>query len=125
MLRNLALASATALIAMTASVQAMDTADFAGRAGFMIGAARYCGVSTRRAAHVRQSIAANLVAAGEPRQVVYRFDGFINAASSASGDGEFAIRCGAISDAFATLEHHITRSSGTRRAPQRIATNER
>jgi hypothetical protein len=63
MLRNLALASITALIAMTASVQAMDTADFAGRAGFMIGAARYCGVSPTRAAHVRQWIAATLVAA--------------------------------------------------------------
>jgi hypothetical protein len=57
--------------------------------------------------------------------VVYRFDGFINAASSASGDGEFTIRCGAVTDAFATLEHHITRSSETRRAQQRIAADER
>src|SRR5271169_2641702 len=104
MLRNLALASATALIAMTALVQAMDTADFARRAGFLIGAARYCGVSMKRAAHFRQWIAANLVAATEPRQVVYRFDDFIDAASAASGDGEFAVRCGPITDAFATLE---------------------
>jgi hypothetical protein len=117
MLRHLALASVAALIAMTASVKAMDTFDLAGRAGFLIGAARYCGVSTTRAAHVRQWIAANLVATAETRQVVYRFDGFIDAASSAAGDGEFTVRCGAITGAFATLEHHITRSSGTRRTP--------
>jgi hypothetical protein len=124
MLRNLALASAMALIAMTASIQAMDTADFALRAGFMIGDARYCGVSTTRVAHARQRIAANLVAAAETRWVVYRFDGFINAASAASGEGEFTIRCGAITDAFATLEHHIIRLIRDAE-PQKIAAYER
>ena len=37
MLRKLALASVTVLIAMTASVEAMDTSDLAGRAGFLSG----------------------------------------------------------------------------------------
>jgi hypothetical protein len=101
MLRKLALASVTVLIAMTASVEAMDTSDLAGRAGFLIGAARYCGVSAMRTGYVRQWIAATLVAAAETHQVVNRFDGFINAASSASGDGDFTVRCGAINEAFA------------------------
>jgi hypothetical protein len=125
MLRHLALASVAALIAMTASVKAMDTFDLAGRAGFLIGAARYCGVSTTRAAHVRQWIAANLVATAETRQVVYRFDGFISAASSAAGDGEFTVRCGTITDAFATLESHTNRLVRNTRAPQKTAAYER
>ena len=86
---------------------------------FLIGAARYCGVSATKVSHVRQWTAANLVAATESRQVVYRFDDFIDAASSMSGDGEFVVRCGAITGAFATLEHHISRSSETRRAPKK------
>jgi len=110
MLRNLAFASAGVLIGMTASVNAMDTANLAERAGFLIGAARYCGMSARRTSRVRQWIAANLVIAAGTRQVVYRFDDFINAASSTSGDGDFSVRCGAITDAFATLENHVTRS---------------
>ena len=121
MLRNIAIAFTTAFITMTASAKAMDTADVAGRAGFLIGTARYCGVSATRTSHVRQWIAANLVAATESRQVVYRFDDFIDAASSASGDGEFTVRCGAITGAFATLEQHISRSSETRRAPKKSA----
>jgi hypothetical protein len=83
---------------MIASAEAMDASDFAGRAGFLIGAARYCGVSVTRANHVRQWIAANLVATAETRQAVYRLDSFINAASSASGDGDFTVRCGAITE---------------------------
>ena len=71
-----------------------------------------------RTGHVRQWIAANLVAATESRQVVDRFDDFIDAASSASGEGEFTVRCGAITGAFATLEQHISHSSETRRAPK-------
>ena len=67
MLRSIAVAFAATLIAMTASAMAMDTADMAGRAGFLIGAARYCGVSAMRTSNVRQWIAANLVAATESR----------------------------------------------------------
>ena len=94
MLRKLALASVI-LIAMTASVEAMDTSDLAGRAGFLIAAARYCDVSAMRTGYVRQWIAANLVAAAETHQGVNRF--------------------------FATLEHHISRSSETRRPPKKSA----
>jgi hypothetical protein len=83
MLRNVAVTFAIVFIVMTASAKATDTADVTGRAGFLIGAARYCGVSAARTSHVRQWIAANLVAATESRQVVYRFDDFIDAASSA------------------------------------------
>jgi hypothetical protein len=104
---------------MTAAAKAMDTAAVAGRAGFLIGAARYCGVSATRTSHVRQWIAANLAAAIESRQVVYRFDDFIDAAIAASGDGEFTVRCGAITGAFATLEQHISRSLKTRRASKK------
>jgi hypothetical protein len=91
----------------------------------LIGAARYCGVSTPRAAQVRQWSAANLVATAGARQIVYRFDGFINAASSAAGDGEFTIRCGAVTDAFATLESHTNWLVSNTRAPQKIAAYER
>ena len=38
--RNIAIAFTTAFITMTAAAKAMDTADVAGRAGFLIGAAR-------------------------------------------------------------------------------------
>jgi hypothetical protein len=107
MLRSITLASATALIAMTASVNAMDAADLAGRAGFLIGAARHCGVSATRASHVRQWITAKLVAAAEPQQVVFRFDRFVDAASSASNDGVVSLRCEAVTDAFLALEGHI------------------
>jgi hypothetical protein len=121
MLRNLALASVAALIAMTASVEAMDTYDLAGRAGFLIGAARYCGVSAVRTSYVRQWIAANLFATAETRQAVYRFDDFINAASSASSDGDLTARCGAIAGAFATLEQHISRSPEAPRSPKKTS----
>lgn len=110
MFRNVVFASATVLIAMSAPVRAMDTGDLAARAGFLIGASRYCGVSPMRTNHVRQWIGSQLVAAAESRQAVYRFDDFVNAASSASHDGDLSVRCKAITDAFATLERHITHS---------------
>jgi hypothetical protein len=111
MLRNVVFASATVLIAMTAPVKAMDTGDLAARAGFLIGAAHYCGVSPMRISYVRQWIGTQLIAAAESRQVVHRFDDFVSAAASASDDDDgVSVRCGAITDAFATLERHITHS---------------
>ena len=110
MLRNVVFASATVLIAMTAPVQAMDTGDLAARAGFLIGAAHYCGVSPTRTNYVRQWIGTQLVAAAESRQAVHRSDDFVNAVGSASHDDDLLVRCGAITGAFATLERHITHS---------------
>lgn len=107
MLRNVALASATALLAMTVSANAMDASDLAGRAGFLIGAARYCGVSATRASHVREWIAAKFVAAAEPQQVIYRFDGFVDAASFATSDGALPVRCETVMNAFSALEGHV------------------
>lgn len=104
---KLALASAAALIVMNGSAKAMDTADLAGRAGFLIGAARYCGVSATRVDYVRQWVAANLAATAATRQVTDRFNGFVDAASTASSDGEFSVRCKAVADAFSALEGHI------------------
>ena len=108
MLRNVVFASATVLIAMTAPVRAMDTGDLAARAGFLIGAAHFCGVPPMRTSYVRQWIGTQLVAAAKSREAVYRFDYFVNAVSSASHDDDLSVRCGAITDAFATLERHIT-----------------
>jgi hypothetical protein len=111
MLRDVVFASATVLIAMAAPIRAMDTGDLAARAGFLIGAARYCGVSPMRTSYVQQWIGTQLVAAAEPRQAVHRFDDFVNAAGSAShDDDDLSVRCKAIADAFATLERHITHS---------------
>jgi len=62
MLRNVFFAAATVLIAMTALVRAMDTGDLAARAGFLIAAAHYCGVSPMRTSYVRQWIGTQLVA---------------------------------------------------------------
>jgi hypothetical protein len=107
MLRNIAFAAAATLIAMTASVKAMDAADLAGSAGFIIGAARHCGVSATRASHVRQWIAAKLVAAAEPQRGVFRLDGFVDTASAASNDDAISLRCEAVTEAFAAIESHI------------------
>jgi hypothetical protein len=108
MLHRVSLASAAALIAtMTASVKAMDTADLAGRSGFLIGAARHCGVSATRLGYVQQWIAVNLAATAETRQVTDRFNGFVEAASAASSDGEFPVRCKAVAGACSALESHI------------------
>jgi hypothetical protein len=51
-----------------------------------------------------------LVAAAESRQAAHRFDDFIIAAGSTSHDDDLSVRCGAITDAFTTLERHITPS---------------
>ena len=84
MVHKFAAAVAAALNAMTASVKAMGTADFAGRTGFLIWRGslvrRVRDESRPRSAMDRRKPCA---AADGPRQVAFWFDNFIGASSSA------------------------------------------
>lgn len=108
-MRRLVGIAAVVLGTMALGTAHADSLGMAERGGFLLGAARHCGISEARVLRVGQAVVAAVAAdgddSGDAAGATTRFAQFFVAASAVD-TSRLALRCAVVSAEFAKLERH-------------------